>query len=127
MGSHARLAGSRGSVVAQIRRYHEKVGGFDHLLMMQQAELIRHEGAANCIILFAQEVCHRIRDLPSVAELARAFAERSIPKTRHAFLARGAGDRFANERRDGDDSNIASAAHGFGRLDRVGQHQFLQL
>lgn len=37
------MYGTPDQVVAQIRRQHERIGGFDHLLMMMQAGYLNHE------------------------------------------------------------------------------------
>jgi alkanesulfonate monooxygenase SsuD/methylene tetrahydromethanopterin reductase-like flavin-dependent oxidoreductase (luciferase family) len=58
------IAGTPDSVVKQIRTYYDKVGGFDHLLMMQQAGHLDHARTARSMTLFAKEVYPRIRDLP---------------------------------------------------------------
>ncbi len=51
-------------MVAQIRRFYDRVGGFDHLLMMQQAGFLDHKRTVRNMTLFAQEVLPQVRDLP---------------------------------------------------------------
>jgi alkanesulfonate monooxygenase SsuD/methylene tetrahydromethanopterin reductase-like flavin-dependent oxidoreductase (luciferase family) len=58
------IAGTPDSVVEQIGRFHERVGGFDHLLMMQQAGFLDHEHTVRSMTLFATEVYPRVRELP---------------------------------------------------------------
>jgi alkanesulfonate monooxygenase SsuD/methylene tetrahydromethanopterin reductase-like flavin-dependent oxidoreductase (luciferase family) len=70
------IAGTPDSVVSQIERFHERVGGFDHLLMMQQAGFLDHASTVRSMTLFAKEVYPRIKHLtgihPAVAETALA-------------------------------------------------------
>ena len=47
----------------QVRRFYDRVGGFDHLLMMQQAGYLDHERTVRSMTLFAKEVYPQIRDL----------------------------------------------------------------
>ena len=53
---HVRHAGFRR---AQIKRFYELVGGFDHLLMMQQAGFLDHQRTVRSMTLFANEVFRR--------------------------------------------------------------------
>ena len=57
------MYGTPDSVVEQIKRFYERVGGFDHLLMMQQAGFLSHERTVRSMTLFAKEVYPRIKDL----------------------------------------------------------------
>lgn len=59
------MYGTPDQVVAQIKRFYDRVGGFDHLLMMMQAGFLDHERTCKNIRLFAKE-CY-----PQVRELAR--------------------------------------------------------
>jgi alkanesulfonate monooxygenase SsuD/methylene tetrahydromethanopterin reductase-like flavin-dependent oxidoreductase (luciferase family) len=70
------IAGTPDKVAARIRRFHEQVGGFDHLLMMQQAGHLDHQRTVRSMTLFAREVYPQIRDLPStvVGEMATTKA-----------------------------------------------------
>jgi alkanesulfonate monooxygenase SsuD/methylene tetrahydromethanopterin reductase-like flavin-dependent oxidoreductase (luciferase family) len=58
------IAGTPDKVAARIRRFYEQVGGFDHLLMMQQAGYLDHERTVRSMTLFAKDVYPQIRDLP---------------------------------------------------------------
>ncbi|HUB94348.1 MAG TPA: LLM class flavin-dependent oxidoreductase [Stellaceae bacterium] len=64
--------GTPDTMVKQIRAYYDKVGGFDHLLMMQQAGFMSHERTARSMTLFAKEVYPRIRDLAPTRATERA-------------------------------------------------------
>jgi alkanesulfonate monooxygenase SsuD/methylene tetrahydromethanopterin reductase-like flavin-dependent oxidoreductase (luciferase family) len=59
------IAGTPDTVAAQIKRYYDRVGGFDHFLMMQQAGRLDHERTVRSMSLFAREVYPQIKDLPS--------------------------------------------------------------
>jgi len=67
--------GTPDSVVAQIKRFHERVGGFDHLLMMQQAGFLDHQRTVRSMTLFAKEVLPRITHLTGVSAPVGAAAE----------------------------------------------------
>jgi alkanesulfonate monooxygenase SsuD/methylene tetrahydromethanopterin reductase-like flavin-dependent oxidoreductase (luciferase family) len=70
------MYGTPDSVVQQIKRFYERVGGFDHLLMMQQAGFLSHERTVRSMTLFAKEVYPRIKDLPRTKPMkTRAAAE----------------------------------------------------
>ena len=58
------MSGTPDKVVAQIKRFYDAVGGFDHLLMMDHAGLMSHERTVRSMTLFAREVYPQIRDLP---------------------------------------------------------------
>ena len=62
------------SVVAQIKRFHERVGGFDHLLMMQQAGFLDHQRTVRSMTLFAKEVLPRIAHLTGVVTAVQTTA-----------------------------------------------------
>lgn len=57
--------GTPDSVAGQIKRFYERVGGFDHVLMMQQAGHLDHKRTARSMTLFAKEVYPQIAGLPS--------------------------------------------------------------
>ncbi len=59
------MYGTPDQVVAQIKREYERVGGFDHLLMMMQAGFLDHKSTVANMTLFAREVYPQIRDLPN--------------------------------------------------------------
>jgi alkanesulfonate monooxygenase SsuD/methylene tetrahydromethanopterin reductase-like flavin-dependent oxidoreductase (luciferase family) len=66
------MYGTPDQVIAQIRRQYERIGGFDHLLMMMQAGHLDHKRTVRNIELFAREVYPAIKDLPR--SMARPFA-----------------------------------------------------
>ncbi len=57
------MYGTPDQVTAQIKRFYDLVGGFDHLLMMMQAGFLDHKRTCANIRLFAKEVYPQIRDL----------------------------------------------------------------
>lgn len=57
------ICGTPDSVARQIKKLYEQLGGFDHLLMMQQAGFLSHKKTVKSMTLFAQEVYPQIRDL----------------------------------------------------------------
>lgn len=57
------MVGNPKSVVKQIKEHYEKVGGYGHLIMMNQAGFMTHEQVKKSIKLFAQEVYPEIQDL----------------------------------------------------------------
>jgi alkanesulfonate monooxygenase SsuD/methylene tetrahydromethanopterin reductase-like flavin-dependent oxidoreductase (luciferase family) len=57
------MSGTPDKVAAQIRRFYDAVGGFDHLLMMDHAGLMSHERTVRSMTLFAREVYPQIKDL----------------------------------------------------------------
>jgi alkanesulfonate monooxygenase SsuD/methylene tetrahydromethanopterin reductase-like flavin-dependent oxidoreductase (luciferase family) len=59
------IAGTPDKVAARIRLFYDQVGGFDHLLMMQQAGFLDHRRTVQSMTLFAKEVYPRIKNLPS--------------------------------------------------------------
>lgn len=70
------IYGKPDDVAQQIKRLYDLVGGFDHLLMMQQAGHLDHERTKRSITLFAKEVYPQVKDLPRTRALnARAAAE----------------------------------------------------
>ena len=64
------IYGTPDSVVKQIRRLYDLVGGFDHLLMMQQAGSLDHASTVKSMTLFAKEVYPQIRELPRTKALS---------------------------------------------------------
>src|ERR1043166_1193215 len=72
------VAGTPDTVAARIKRFNDEVGGFDHLLMMQQAGFLDHKRTVRSMTLFANEVYPRVRDLPATVrrkEKAPALAK----------------------------------------------------
>ena len=57
------MYGTPDQVAKQIKRLYDRVGGFDHLLMMQQAGFLDHKRTVRNITLFAKEVYPQIKDL----------------------------------------------------------------
>jgi alkanesulfonate monooxygenase SsuD/methylene tetrahydromethanopterin reductase-like flavin-dependent oxidoreductase (luciferase family) len=57
------MYGTPDQVIAQIKREYERVGGFDHFLMMMQAGFLDHKSTASNMTLFAREVYPAIRDM----------------------------------------------------------------
>jgi len=51
----------------------------------------------------------------------------SVEQAGNRLLGRGASDRLADQRRDRQRPDIGGLAHRLGRLDRVGNHQFLEI
>ena len=68
------VAGTPDMVVKQIKRFYERVGGFDHLLMMDHAGFMNHERTVRSMSLFAREVYPQIKDLPRTTPLRVAVA-----------------------------------------------------
>ena len=62
------IAGTPDKVAARIRLLYDQVGGFDHLLMMQQAGHLDHKRTVRSMTLFAQEVYPQIKGLPSTVK-----------------------------------------------------------
>ncbi|MBM3607929.1 MAG: LLM class flavin-dependent oxidoreductase [Alphaproteobacteria bacterium] len=70
------IYGTPDDVAAQIKRLYNLVGGFDHLLMMQQAGHLDHKSTVASMSLFAREVYPQVRDLPRTRALnAKVAAE----------------------------------------------------
>ena len=63
------MYGTPDQVVKQIELEYERVGGFDHLIMMMQAGFLDHKRTVSNINLFAKEVYPRIRHLTGTSEL----------------------------------------------------------
>lgn len=68
------MYGTPDQVAAQIKRFYEKVGGFDHLLMMQQAGMLDHKSVVRSMTLFAKEVYPQIKDLARTRPLSVGVA-----------------------------------------------------
>jgi alkanesulfonate monooxygenase SsuD/methylene tetrahydromethanopterin reductase-like flavin-dependent oxidoreductase (luciferase family) len=66
------IYGTPDQVAAQIHREYERIGGFDHLLMMMQAGFLDHKSTVRNMTLFAKEVYPQIKDLPGTVELLAA-------------------------------------------------------
>jgi len=61
-------------VAAQIKLEYERIGGFDHLLMMMQAGFLDHKRTVSNIRLFAKEVLPQIRNLPGLKATLQSIA-----------------------------------------------------
>ena len=68
------MYGTPDQVAAQVKRFYERVGGFDHLLMMQQAGFLDHQRTVRSMTLFAKEVLPQIASLPGVKALVPSAA-----------------------------------------------------
>ncbi|MEX0753083.1 MAG: LLM class flavin-dependent oxidoreductase [Xanthobacteraceae bacterium] len=69
------IYGTPDSVAQQVKRFYGLVGGFDHLLMMQQSGFLDHKRTVRSMTLFAREVYPQIKDLPrTVTQETRASA-----------------------------------------------------
>jgi len=64
------IYGTPDSVVQQIHRFYKLVGGFDHLLLMQQAGSLNNERTAASMKRFAHDVYPQIKDLPRTRPLS---------------------------------------------------------
>jgi alkanesulfonate monooxygenase SsuD/methylene tetrahydromethanopterin reductase-like flavin-dependent oxidoreductase (luciferase family) len=69
------IYGTPDQVAAQIKREYERIGGFDHLLMMMQAGFLDHKSTARNMTLFAKEVYPQIKDLPGLQHTLSQAAE----------------------------------------------------
>ena len=63
------MYGTPDQVAQQIRRFYDLVGGFDHLLMMQQAGFLDHKRTVASMTRFAKDVLPQIKDLPRTRPL----------------------------------------------------------
>jgi alkanesulfonate monooxygenase SsuD/methylene tetrahydromethanopterin reductase-like flavin-dependent oxidoreductase (luciferase family) len=59
-------AGNPDTVYRQIMEFHDKVGGFGHLIMVGKTGFITHDEAVKNITLFAKEVLPRLREVKPV-------------------------------------------------------------
>jgi len=63
------FAGNPDTVYRQIMDFHDKVGGFEHLILMGRSGFMTHAEAEKGIRLFAREVLPRLREVsPAVGE-----------------------------------------------------------
>lgn len=71
------VCGTPDVAAQQIKRFYDRVGGFDHLLMMDHAGFMNHERTVKAMTLFAREVYPQIMDLPRTqpVKYARTAAE----------------------------------------------------
>ncbi len=64
------MYGTPDSIIKQIHRQYERIGGFDHLLMMMQAGFLDHKRTVGNIRMFAKEVYPAIKDLARTKPVA---------------------------------------------------------
>lgn len=57
------ICGTPDHVAQQVKRLYDRVGGFGHLIMMQQAGYMSHEKTVKSMTMFAKEVYPQIREL----------------------------------------------------------------
>ena len=57
------MYGTPDQVAKQVRRFYDRVGGFDHLLVMQQAGFLDHARTVRSMTRFAKDVMPQIKDL----------------------------------------------------------------
>ncbi len=57
------FAGNPDTVFKQVMDFHEKVGGFEHLILMGRSGFMTHDEAEKGIKLFAKEVLPRLREV----------------------------------------------------------------
>ena len=69
------MYGTPDQVVKQIKTEYERIGGFDHLLMMMQAGFLDHKSTVRNMTLFAKEVYPQIRHLAGTHPRSIAAAE----------------------------------------------------
>ena len=68
------MYGTPDQVIAQIKRFYDLVGGFDHLLMMMQAGFLDQKRTVANIHRFAKDVYPAIRGLPRTKPLEGQLA-----------------------------------------------------
>lgn len=66
------FAGNPDSVFAQLKRFHDDVGGFGHLTMIGRTGYMTHAESEKSIRLFGKEVLPRLKEIEPVAEAAAA-------------------------------------------------------
>jgi len=57
------MYGTPDQVAQQISRFYDRVGGFDHLLLMQQAGFLDHQRTVASMTRFAKDVLPQIKGL----------------------------------------------------------------
>jgi alkanesulfonate monooxygenase SsuD/methylene tetrahydromethanopterin reductase-like flavin-dependent oxidoreductase (luciferase family) len=62
------FAGNPDSVYRQIKKMHDHVGGFGHLLIMGQAGFLDHDETVKGMTMFSREVYPRLKELKPVAQ-----------------------------------------------------------
>ncbi|MGA8398927.1 MAG: hypothetical protein WB697_03515, partial [Stellaceae bacterium] len=57
------FVGNPDSVYRQIMEFYDKVGGFEHLILMGRSGFMTHEEAEKGIRMFAKEVLPRLKEV----------------------------------------------------------------
>ena len=66
------FAGTPDEVFSLIKRFHDGIGGFGHLMLVGQSGGLGHEDTLDNLSLFAREVYPRLKELPDVEEAMAA-------------------------------------------------------
>ena len=61
------FAGNPDSVYAQIKKFHDGVGGFGHLTMIGRTGFMTHAESEKSIRLFGKEVLPRLKEIAPIA------------------------------------------------------------
>ena len=73
------FAGNPDGVFAQIKQFHDDVGGFGHLTMIGRTGFMTHAESEKSIRLFGKEVLPRLREIePAAATIERAAMNAAI-------------------------------------------------
>ena len=73
------VAGTPDQVVKQIRKIHDYVGGFGHLLLMGQAGFLEHKETVLGIKTFAREVYPQLKEEFGLAPVGEARERKASP------------------------------------------------
>ena len=68
------FAGNPDSVYAQIKKFHDEVGGFGHLNMLGRTGFVTHAESEKNIRLFGKEVLPRLKELAAAMPTLEAAA-----------------------------------------------------
>ncbi len=77
------IAGTPDQVVKQVRKFHDYVGGFGHLLLMGQAGFLEHKETVLGIKTFAREVYPQLKAGFGIAPVAGALEKQASPAINH--------------------------------------------
>ena len=77
------IAGTPDQVVKQVRKIHDYVGGFGHLLLMGQAGFLEHKETVLGIKTFAREVYPQLKAGFGIAPVAGALEKQASPAINH--------------------------------------------
>jgi len=69
------FAGTPDSVFAQIKQFHDDVGGFGHLTMIGRTGFMTHAESEKSIRLFGKEVLPRLREIKPATPTVEAAAD----------------------------------------------------